>query len=211
MANVLKFSQFINESEEQVSIERIYDKAGKEVEKIIMKLSGSTSGEMTRLVNKFVETYETLEEAKKAHESVKEVLKDRINKSFTEEEKFITRIIQTVKYALTFSKYVKAKEEVKEKINYDAALKELISVFPDIEKGLNEIIVKHTEIEKIVRNEASGAIKYSHIKINEGFTGMLKGLVSKLEDAFKSLFRSLSSINKKIDSKFDNINELMEG
>jgi len=211
MANVLKFSQFINESEEQVSIERIYDKAGKELEKIIMKLTGSSSGEMTKLVNRFVETYEILEEAKKAHESVKEVLKDKINRSFKEEEKFVTRIIQTVKYALTFSKYVKAKEEVKEKINYDAAIAELVSVFPEIEKGLKEIIAKHTEIEKVVRNEASGAIKYSHIKINEGFTDILKGLVSKLDSIFKSLFRTLSSVNKKIDSKFENIDELMEG
>lgn len=211
MTHVLQFSQFLNESEEQVSIDRVYDKAGKEVEKIIMKLSGSSSGEMTKLINKFVETYEKLEEASKAHEAVKEVLKDRINKSFTEEEKFITKIIQTVKYAITFSKYVRAKEEVKEKINYDAALKELISVFPEIENGLNEIIAKHTEIEKIIKKEASGAIKYSHIKVNEGFTDMLKGLVSKLEGIFKSLFRSLSTTNKKIDSKFNNINELMEG
>ena len=200
MANVLKFSQFINESEEQVSIE-----------KIIMKLTGSSSGEITKLVNRFVETYEILEEAKKAHESVKEVLKDKINKSFKEEERFVTRIIQTVKYALTFSKYVKAKEEVKEKINYDVAIAELVSVFPEIEKGLKEIIAKHTEIEKVVRNEASGAIKYSHIKINEGFTDILKGLVSKLDSIFKSLFRTLSSVNKKIDSKFENIDELMEG
>ena len=68
MAHILKFSQFLNEAEEQKKIEYVYDKAEKEVEKIIMKLSGSSSGEITKMVNKFVETYELLKEAQEAHD-----------------------------------------------------------------------------------------------------------------------------------------------
>lgn len=211
MAHVLRFTQFVNEAEDQKNIEYIYDKAGKDVEKIIMKLSGSSSGEITRLVNKFVETHELLKEAQDAHEEVKEVLKDKINSSFKEEERFITRIIETVKYALTFSKYTKAKEDIKEEVNYEAAMDEIVKLFPDIKEGLNEIIKKHTEIKKVVKKEISGSIKYSHISLNEGLTDILKGLVTKLGGIFSSLYKSLKGIGRRMDAKFKKIDSLTKG
>jgi hypothetical protein len=211
MANVLKFSQFVNEAEEQKKIEKIYDKAGKEVEKIIMTLEGSDSGQITRLMNKFVETYELLKEAQEAHEEVKEVLKDKINASFQEEERFITRIIQTVKYAFTFSKYTRERKEETEAIDYKAAMNEMMDLFPDIKEGLKEIIKKHTEIKVTIKKEISGSIKYSHINLNEGFTDVLKGFISKLEGIFSSLYRSLKSIGQKMDTKLGRIGDILEG
>lgn len=210
MAQVLKFSDFVNEAEEQKQVVYVYDKAGKEVEKIIMELSGSSSGEITRLVNKFVETYDLLKEAQDSHEEVKEILKDKINKSFKEEERFITRIIKTVKYALTFTKYTKAKEEETEAVNYKEALAEMMEVFPDIKEGLNEIIKKHTEIKKVVKKEISGSIKYAHISMNEGFTDMLKGLLTKLQTIFSSLYQSLRSIGGRIDSKLEKVDDILK-
>jgi len=211
MANVLKFSQFINEAEEQKKIEKIYDKAGTDVERIIMTLEGSDSGQITRLMNKFVETYELLKEAQQAHEEVKDVLKDKINASFKEEEKFVTRIIQTVKYAFTFSKYTKGSKEETEVVDYKAAMDEMMDLFPDIKEGLKEIIKKHTQIKTIIKKEISGSIKYSHINLNEGFTDILKGFISKLEGVFSSLYRSLKSIGEKMDTKLERIGDILEG
>lgn len=210
MGIVLNFSQFIGESEDQKNIERIYDKAGKEVERIIMTLSGSSSAEMTRLINKFVETHELLADAQKTHEEVKDILKDKINKSFEEEEKFITRIIQTVKYTITFSKYVREKKEKVEEVNYEAALTELMEVFPDIKEGLKDIIKKHTDIKTKIRKEASGAIKYTHIDVNEGITDLLKETLSGLKEIFTSLYRSLRRLGSSIDKKFKKIDRLMK-
>lgn len=210
MARVLNFSQFIGESDEQKKIEYVYDKANKEVERIIMTLSGSSSGEITRLVNKFVETHELLKDAQEAHESVKEILKDKINKSFKEEEKFITRVIQTVKYALTFSKYTKGKHEEITKVNYDAAMKEMMELFPEIKEGLKDIIKKHTEIEKKFKKEISGSIKHSHIEVNEGITDMLKGTVSAMKEIFTSLYRSLRRLGSSMDKRFRKIDRLLK-
>ena len=210
MGVVLNFSQFIGESEDQKKIEKIYDKAGKEVERIIMTLSGSSSGEMTRLINKFVETRELLDDAEKAHVEVKEILKDKINKSFEEEEKFVTRIIQTVKYTLTFSKYTREKREETEEVNYDAAIKELMDVFPDIKEGLKEIIKKHTEVKVKFKKETSGAIKHSHIDVNEGVIELLQGTVSAMKEIFTSLYRSLRRLGSSIDKKFKKIDRLIK-
>lgn len=211
MNNILGFSQFLNEAEQQKNIEYIYDKAGKEVEKAVMILTGSSSGDITKLVNKFVETYDLLKEAQESHEQVKEILKDKINASFKEEEKFVTRIVKTVKYALTFSKYTKARSEDVEEVDYKAAIDEMMDLFPDIKEGLKDIIKKHTEIKTIVKKEITGSIKYSHINVNEGFTQILKDLVEKLEGIFKSLYKSLRDIGDRMDAKLDKINEIMKG
>lgn len=211
MAHVLKFSQFINESDEQKEITKVYDKAGENLEKVIMKLSGNQSGEITKLVNRFVETYELLKEAQESHESIKKVLKDKLNKSFDDEERFVTRIIETVKYALTFSKYTRKKEDKVAVVNYEAAIDEMIKIFPDIEKGLKAIIEKHTDIKTIVKEETSGAIKYSHIKMNEGITDVLKGFIKKLETVFSSLHRTLSPLVGKIDTRLAKIDGILKG
>jgi|694.fasta_scaffold11211_20 hypothetical protein len=211
MARVLNFTQFINEAEDQKKIEYIYDKAGKEVEKAILNLEGSDSAQMTKLMNKFVETYELLKQAQESHDEVKDVLKDKINESFTEELKFVTRIINTVKYAFTFSKYTKAKEETSEVVDYKAAMNEMMEIFPDIKDGLKEIIKKHTEIKKVVKKEISGSIKYTHVTLNEGLSDILKGLITKLEGIFSSLYRSLKTIGGRIDDKFEKIDSLLKG
>lgn len=210
MGIVLNFSQFIGESEDQKKIEKVYDKAGKEVEKLIMSFSGSSSGEMTRLINKFVETYELLKDAQESHEAVKEVLKDKINKSFEEEERFITRIIQTVKYTLTVSKYTREKTEEVTEVNYNEVIKELMEVFPDIKEGLKDIIKKHTEVKTKFKKEISGSIKYSHIDVNEGITELLKGTVSAMKEIFTSLYRSLRRLGGSIDKRFRKIDRLMK-
>jgi hypothetical protein len=210
MSRVLNFSQFIGESDEQKKIEHIYDKTGKEVERIIMTLSGSSSGEITRLVNKFVETYDLLKKAQEAHDDAKEILKDSINKSFKEEERFITRIIKTVKYALTFSKYTKEKHEEKVEIDYNKAFKEIMEVFPEIKEGLNEIIKNHTQTVKTFKKETSGAIKYSHIDVNEGITDILKGTANALKTMFASLYRTLRRLGSSIDKKFKTLDRLMK-
>jgi len=211
MARVLNFTQFINEAEDQKKIEYIYDKAGKEVEKAILNLEGSDSAQMTKLMNKFVETYELLKQAQESHDEVKDILKDKINESFTEELKFVTRIINTVKYAFTFSKYTKAKEETSEVVDYKAAMNEMMEIFPDIKDGLKEIIKKHTEIKKVVKKEISGSIKYTHVTLNEGLSDILKGLITKLEGIFSSLYRSLKTIGGRIDDKFEKIDSLLKG
>ena len=94
MNRIMDFSRFINES---INIDKIYDKAGIEVEKLKLTFSGQESAIVTRLVNKFVETYDLLKEAQEAHEDVKEILKDKINLSLTAEDKFVTKIIETAK------------------------------------------------------------------------------------------------------------------
>jgi phenylalanyl-tRNA synthetase alpha subunit len=166
---------------------------------------------MTKLMNKFVETYELLKQAQESHDEVKDVLKDKINESFTEELKFVTRIINTVKYAFTFSKYTKAKEETSEVVDYKAAMNEMMEIFPDIKDGLKEIIKKHTEIKKVVKKEISGSIKYTHVTLNEGLSDILKGLITKLEGIFSSLYRSLKTIGGRIDDKFEKIDSLLKG
>lgn len=210
MSHILNFSQFIGESDEQKKIEYIYDKTGKEVEKAIMTLSGSSSGEMTKLVNNFVDTYDLLKKAQDAHEGAKEILKDRINKSFKEEERFITRIIKTVKYSLTFSKYTKEKHDEKIEIDYDKALKEIMEVFPDIKEGLKEIIKNHTQTVKTFKKETSGAIKHSHIDVNEGITDILKGTANTLKTMFTSLYRTLRRLGSSMDKKFKTLDRLLK-
>jgi hypothetical protein len=210
MTRILKFSQFVNEAEDQKKIEYIYDKAEKEVQKVIVTFEGVESAKITKLTNKFAETYELLKKAQEAHEEVKEVLKDNINKSLPEEFKFITRLVRTAKYMFTFSKYTPAKEEDVETVNYEAAIDELMDVFPDIKDGLKEIIKKHTEIKKLVKKEISGSIKYTHINLNEGLSSMLKGLIKKLEGVFSSLYHSLKTLGKRIDTKLDRVDSLLK-
>jgi hypothetical protein len=210
MSHILNFSQFIGESDEQKKIEYIYDKTGKEVERIIMTFSGSSSGEMTKLVNNFVDTYDLLKRAQDAHERAKEILKDRANKSFKEEERFITRIIKTIKYTVTFSKYTKEKHDEKIQIDYDKALKEIMEVFPDIKEGLNEIIKNHTQTVNTFRKEIAGAIKHSHIDVNEGITDILKGTTNTLKILFTSLYKTLRRLGSSMDKKFKTLDHLLK-
>ena len=207
----MNFARFINESKENVNIVEIYDKAGKELEKVEATFSGQESAIVTKLVNKFVETYDLLKEAQKAHDDVKEILKDKINTSISGEYKFVTRIIKTAKYAMTFSKYTKARKEETEVVDYKEAIEEMMDIFPDIKDGLKEIIKKHTKIKEIVKNEISGSIKHAHINMNEGIVQNLKDLVEKLTTIFKSLAKSLGDATDRIERKLDTINKIMKG
>ena len=211
MNRIMDFSRFINESKENVNIDKIYDKAGIEIEKIKLTFSGQESAIVTKLVNKFVETYDLLKEAQEAHEGVKEILKDKINSSLTAEDKFVTKIIETAKYAMTFSKYTKARTEETEVVDYKEAIEEMMDIFPDIKDGLKEIIKKHTKIKEIVKKEIAGSIKHTHINLNEGFVQGLKDLVDKLTSMFKSLAKYLGDKTDRIESKLDRINQIMKG
>lgn len=211
MSRIMKFAQFINEAEEQIKVIPMYGKGGDSLEKVKVEFSGNQSAQVTKMVNKFAETYELLKQAEASHEEIKQILKDKINTSLPQEYIFITKIIETAKYCLTFSKYTKAREEEVETVDYKAAMDEIMDIFPDIKEGLTEIIKKHTEVKKIVKKETAGAIKYAHINLNEGISDIFTGLIDKLKGIFSSLTKSLKGVNRRIDSKLKKIDQIMKG
>jgi hypothetical protein len=85
-----------------------------------------------------------------------------------------------------------------------------MEVFPEIKEGLNEIIKNHTQTVKTFKKETSGAIKYSHIDVNEGITDILKGTANALKTMFASLYRTLRRLGSSIDKKFKTLDRLMK-
>lgn len=205
---IQKFSEFTRtggkapifeatQSSSEIDIVTVYKSGTKEIDRIIAKLSGHKSSKITRLVDRFVETKLAMEEAIKSHEEIKALTKDSINEHFEEEEKFITRVVETAKWSVTFNKGTKAKEVDTKKIKYEEALEEIYNTFPEIKDAINEIIKKNTEIKKEFKKEISGAINIDHIKlVNEGFKESMLALYSKIQMLYKQLSTRLKSTNK---------------
>ena len=193
-------------------ITKLFDKgAREEVVSVELDLSSSPSAEITKLVNEFVKTKEIFDQAKESHESVKEILKNTVDESFDEKDKFLTRYIKTKTYLFTFSKYTQKKTEVVEKKDYEKIIEEMLSVFPDIREGLEQIIKNNTKLEEITSAERSGAIKVSHIeKVNEGMKDVFASIFDKVKKITSSLGKTLNKLTSKIDKRFSKIDKLME-
>jgi hypothetical protein len=207
MNHVLDFYQFINENDEFEDMELIFDKGGKELEKVKLKLKGVSSGKMSKLINEYVRTREAYDDAEAAYEKVKKDLKDSINEKFEIQHQFVTRVIETVKYVITFSKYVKEKRE--DVIDYKAVVDQLEQLFPEIREGLEEIKKACTETNKLVSSARSGSIKHSHIKVNEGLKDSIMGIINKIKGIFSKLSKSLSRREKRIATRLKRIDALM--
>lgn len=222
MNKILNFYQFVNEASGKThTVEYIMNKAGTELEKISLKLTGSSSGEVTKLLNKFVETYELLKKAQESHEEIKELLKDKVNKEFEEavdnekvkagEAKFYSRLITTVSYGFTFSKYTKEKATEVEEVDYQKAFDEMMEIFPEIKEGLKEIIKNNTQIKTVIKKEIAGSIKYTHINVNEGLIEFMRGFINKFKTIFTPFGRSLKKKITAIDKKLLKIESIIRG
>jgi DNA-binding ferritin-like protein len=207
MNNILDFYSFINESDEFEEIELFFDKTGTNLERANLKLKGTSSGQMTKLINEYVRTHEVYEKAQEEYEKVKKNLKDSINEKFEINHQFITRTIETMKFVITFSKSVKEKRA--DVVDYQAVVEKLVEIFPEIREGLEDIKKACTEANKLISPGRSGSIKHSHIKMNEGMISSIKGILTKIKGIFSDLSNSLKKREKKIASHLKKVNKLL--
>jgi len=210
MNHVLDYYQFVNESEgaDLGDVELIFDKGGKSVERAHLSLRGNPSAQMTKLINEYVRTHDAYKEAEEEYEKVKKNLKDSINQKFDIQHQFITRTVETVKYLITFSKYVQEKRG--DVVDYKAVVEQLLLVFPEIREGLEEITKACTETNKLISPGRSGSIKHSHIKMNEGVASSIKGMLSKIKGIFSDLTDSLKRREKRISTRLERIKKMMK-
>lgn len=193
-------------------ITKLFDKgARQEVTAVELDLSSSPSGEVTKLINEYVKTKELFDQAKESHEAVKETLKNTVDEAFDEKDKLLTRYIKTKTYMFTFSKYTQKKTELVEKKDYEKIIAEFMELFPELRKGLEEIIKNNTKLEEVTSAERSGSIKVSHIeKVNEGVKDIFTGMFDKVKKITASLAKTLRKITVRIDKRFSKIDKLME-
>lgn len=212
--NILTYSEFIAESDHPKigstsKIQQIYKKGTQEIEKLVLEASDSDSEIIDSMMDEFIKTKALLEEAIEAHESIKKQTKEKINEAFDAEQRFITRVIQTVKYTFTFSKYQKGYDKEQKTVNYESVLKDLTSLFPQINESLQEIIDKHTEVKIITKSETEGALDKTRISVNESLADFLEALAKKIRGIYEKLSNKLNKMSDKIDKKLEKYKELL--
>jgi hypothetical protein len=212
--NVLTYSEFLLEAEEHKmgsssKIQEVYKKGTKEIDRLIMEASGTDSEIIDSMMDEFIKTKALMEEAVTTHELVKKQTKGKINEAFDAEQRFITRVIQTVKYTFTFSKYIKGHEKEQKTVNYESVLKDLTSLFPQINEALQEIIEKHTEVKTVTKSEIEGSLDRSRIELNESLADILESIAKKIRGIYVKLANKLNKVSDKIDAKLEKYKELV--
>lgn len=103
--------------------------AKKELDRVIVELSGNESGVLTRLASRYDRLAKAIKVMGEKKDELNADIKDRVEALFAAEDIVLTRVIETVSFTMTVSK--KAKQDDKIVVDYKGIAEALAKLIPD--------------------------------------------------------------------------------
>lgn len=147
-----------------------------QVEKVIVTLTGNTSGKFTKLISKYKKLQKGIEQLQKVQGELNENIKEEVVELFDADDEVLTRIVDTVSATLTLAKKTTVRSE---KVDYSAILEKLVEMVPELEEQVKQLVEEHT---KISITEKSPALRTT---LKEGIKEWAKEIKAIAKHAMK--------------------------
>lgn len=157
------------------------------LDRVTVELNGNKSGVMSRLTSRYARLDKAAKLMKEKRDELNAQMKSVAEDLFEAEDALLTRVVDTISFTITLSKAEKAADKSDTKtIDYEAIVKELSSMVPELEEKMKELTEKYTTVKAATDTPVKLTVKQ---KTNEG-----------LKDSITSLVKSFSSFVKRITS-----------
>ena len=114
------------------------------LQRVIVKLKGRKSERATRLADKYKEVKDLTETLSNIKDELNKQTKEFSTDYFNDTDRAYTRVIESIKFIMTFSKIVTKEAGVSKTVAYDKIFEELTETMPDIIDALRALEKKHT-------------------------------------------------------------------
>lgn len=177
------------------------------LDRVIAHLEGNQSGVWHKLATRYARILRITKMLDAEKELVNTQIKETATGLFDAEDEVLTRVIETIQMTVTLSKATPAKEKGKEVFNQAAFVKDLWTVFPDLEKQLNKLKKKHTEMKDVAAVPTRlGAPKMKPVPTSKGEPkesieleeGMMDNLKAWASDVLNSVMDALAPVDNKL-------------
>jgi len=171
--------------------ERTKTKSSDIVDQVIVTLSGSDSATYTRLANRYRKMKELEAQVKKEKDELNNLLKGKVDELFPEDDDVYTRVVDTASIVIKVGKAEKAKTI--ETFDAEGYIKEIESMFPELEEAFNTVKEKYKGIKKV----AAKSPKLLTPKLKESAT------TNKFFNVFKQFLKLISAKTRKLLADVD--------
>lgn len=172
----------------------------KVVDRVILELSGSKSGSMTRLMKRYERLDLSAKLLAERREATNLAIKDTVADLFDATDEVLTRVVETASFTITLSKAEKgADKKPKESVDYEAIVRELQIMVPELEEKIKDLTKKFTEITPAKDSPVSLRVRSN---VSEGVIDSvlktIKGFVKTIFDWTKSYDKRLTVLKAKL-------------
>lgn len=215
------FNKIIKE-ERRENLDYIETKAKGVVTKLTVHLTGSSADKVNRLVEAIENTRNQIDELTTVQKSLTDEAKGYSQTLFDEADKIYSRIVETNKATITFSKVVPKIDHKEDRDDKKAEklINDILSLLIDQQDELSKSIVEMIKACDWIK-------KYDEVKIpaekvttksvvQEGVVEFTKDLIRKIKSKvsatvkkIKTYIEDFDSIQKRIDTKIDTLSEMV--
>jgi hypothetical protein len=165
------------------------------LDKVTVKLEGSQSASMSRLINRYHRIDGAMKKMIEHRDKVNLELKGEAESLFDAQDEILTRVVETLSCTIMLSKAEKAaNKEKKKKIDFEAIVKDLAAALPDLQQRIEELTTKYTTLETPTDTVSKLTVK-PHVK--EGLFDSVRGWGKRFLNSIKQW---AASFDKNLDS-----------
>lgn len=198
----MRVSQLLTEGKRRPDLTYTPHEVKGKVERLTVQLKGKDSTAMTKLAKEYMELAESIETLSAAKDNLNKEIRAKVLDLFDAEDDILTRVVETVSFTATVAKQTPQapdKEEIT--IDYNAILKELTQMVPDLESKIEALTKTYTTVtKKAAAKPKEPALRVDMVK--EGVIETVLGYVSKVVESFKAWCFSYDKRLDKLKAKF---------
>jgi DNA repair exonuclease SbcCD ATPase subunit len=188
----------INEArKDSTMVEYTIKTVKKQADSIIAFMKGGKAGKVNKLANRYDRVKTQLDKLKKEKKELEAEIREYADENFDEEDKVLTRVMETNEVVLKVSKQSKSR---KEDVDYEAILDKLIEMLPEQEEMIEQLREDYTTIKETTRKSR---ITYKTDKTKESLSINEKKIKDYIKDAIKGLINQFKKWYNKMFKKYD--------
>lgn len=132
------------------------------VDRVTAELKGSSSAYATKLAASYRNIERLVKETSEAQASQNALIKSVESNYFDPVDEVLTRVLESIQYAITFSKVTHKPASSKDIVNSEAILKELSEKMPELASVLAVLTTKHTTTKPIPAKTTPSRLTVKH-------------------------------------------------
>jgi len=168
----MKISELLNEGR-QTDLKYTEKRIKEVLDRVTVELEGNQSGVMSKLTTRYSRLDKSAKLLAARREELNEKMKESAEALFDATDAVLTRVVDTVSYTITLSKAEKAADKKpKSSTDFEAIVKELSEMVPELEEKIKVLTKKYTEL--IPAKDTPVALRVKS-KLEEGIVDTVKG------------------------------------
>jgi len=133
-----------------------------QLNRVTAELKGSSSAYATKLAQSYRNVERMLKEVEEERSNQNSLIKQVEEQYFDPADEVVTRVLESIQYAITFSKVTHKPASSREKVNSEAILKELSEKMPELVAVLAMLTKKHTTATPVPAKTTPSRLSVKH-------------------------------------------------